>query len=119
MQQHKYVIFDWLDFKSSGQHNTRHISIIGSMHEKDLKTKYELAIENVLDEKTIFGFTEKYDEFLTIVNERYGWEVENTFKNVSKHKVNLSNADIKKLEELCEYDIKFYNECEKIYKNKF
>jgi hypothetical protein len=112
-------IFQWIKIRSNAQHEHRHISTIGSMHEKNVKIKYELALKNISDEKTIFGFTEKYDEFLSLINKEYGWVVKNTMKNVSKHKTNLTNTDITKIEDLCEYDIKFYNESIKIYNERF
>lgn len=116
------TVLEWLNDGRIGHTNILTNVMSGYQHydtSVDYYVKRKLAIENLKKESTIFGFSEKYNEFLGIVRNNLGWNVNN--QKLNKTIVpNTVDEEVKNiLRELCSNDIDFYVEALNIYNEKY
>jgi hypothetical protein len=86
------------------------------------KELISLAISNILKNTVTFGFTERYDDFLSLCTSKYGWVLENrnlntTTKTSSSNKENnvLSDDNRLLLNEYTLCDGELYSYCQEVY----
>lgn len=93
----------------------------GSQYDEtyDLDEHIELALVNLMQEDILFGFTDKYDEYLNLLRKELDWTINPVKKNVTKFKADISEEDILFATELCEREIEFHNKAIEIYNKRW
>jgi hypothetical protein len=83
------------------------------------EVKLDKGLKNIKDDKFLFGFTERYDEFIDLCCTVNNWKPQYKTTNVTKAKKEVAEEDKEKLKELLTDEIKFYDEAVKIYNEKY
>jgi hypothetical protein len=111
-------IIEWFNKdKTQKYYQIYHVS--GVPEDLPVKTKIEIALKNLKDEKFLFGLTSKYDEFIDLCCVTNNWKPQYRTTNVSKTKKEINKEDKNKLQELLSDEINFYGEAVKIYNEKY
>jgi hypothetical protein len=111
-------VIDWFHNDESQKHYQMH-HIAGVPHDLPYETKFQIALKNLKDDKLLFGFTEKYDEFIDLCCEINKWRPQYRTTNKTSSKKEVSEENKEKLKELLAEEIEFYNEALKIYNEKY
>ena len=111
-------VIDWFNEDTSQKHYQIH-HIAGVPHDLPYETKLQIALKNLNDKKLLFGFTEKYDEFIDLCCEVNGWRPQYKTTNVTKAKKEVSEEDKESLKVLLSDEIEFYDKAVLIYNEKY
>jgi hypothetical protein len=111
-------VLDWYaNDKSQEQYQLNHVA--GVPDDVPYEAKLSIALKNLKDDKFLFGLTNKYDEFIDLCCTINKWKPQYRTTNVTSAKKEVTNEDKDKLKELLSGEIKFYEEAEKIYNEKY
>ncbi|PLX66954.1 MAG: hypothetical protein C0603_09800 [Denitrovibrio sp.] len=83
---------------------------------------YEKAIDNLTNKIAIFGFTERYNEFLELFRYHLKFdslEITNANMNKKASQIEIDDDDVKYLQDLLATDIKFYNYALGLYNERY
>ena len=85
---------------------------------KDGKDKIKICLERIQQDNFMYGFVEKYDDFLDICCSNFGWKYKSVKTNITNSKTNIGEDEKEMLNELLKYEIEFYNKSFEIYNDK-
>lgn len=111
-------VLEWFNDDIS-QKNYQLQHVCGVPSDLPFDVKLDIALKNLKDDKFLFGFTEKYDEFIDLCCTINNWNPQYRTTNVTKAKKEINQEDKDKLQELLSDEINFYNEAVKIYNEKY
>lgn len=114
----KVNIIDWFHDNGSQKYYQLH-HVCGLPEDTPYELKLDIALKNIKDDKFLFGFTNKYDEFIDLCCDINKWKPQYRITNTTKTKKNISNEDKEKLKELLEVEIAFYDKAVEIYNEKY
>ena len=97
------------------------INIAGVPYTDDINIEetIKIALNHLSQDNYIYGFTSRYDEYLSIVNEKLGWMVQNKHTNKTGVKTKITQAEIDEVTKLCTKEIGFHNKALELYKEKY
>lgn len=117
---HETNIIDW--FHEPENKDKKHYQMnycSGVPIDAPFEVKLQKALNNLTDDKFLFGLTEKYNEFIDLCCETNNWTPQYKKVNVTKSKNTVTEEDKIKLTELLSEEIEFYNKAVEIYNKKY
>jgi len=111
-------VIEWFN-EDTSQKNYQLNHVAGVPNEVPIDAKLQIALKNLKDDKFLFGFTEKYDEFIDLCCELNKWNPQYRTTNKTNNKKGVSEEDKEKLKELLADEIELYDSALKIYNDKY